>query len=413
MPALSSKVRRLRVNNKNIVTTYPSIEAAIRAENCNDSLHIIYPEEMKQAASLFLEGFDGTCMYAVKANPNPFVLQVLWQAGIKEFDVASLREIELVKSLFPRARMHFMHPIKSREAIRYAYSAGVRTFSFDHGDELRKISSETQGATDLTLMLRLDVATSAAAYALSGKFGASLEEAPFLLQQARQITNSIGICFHVGSQCMNPDDYASAISAIATMLNSSGIQIDMLDVGGGFPVDYPGMQPPPMHEYFSVINSAVSAHGFDGIKLYCEPGRALVAEAGSVATRVELRKGNDLYLNDGTYGALFDAGTSEWPFELELIPNDERSVSSESLPFRLFGPTCDSIDKMEGPFILPADTHEGDWVVFEHLGAYGYTLQSRFNGFYSETVVAIVPPIEQSLSESDISIEIAAERYLL
>jgi len=368
---------------------YSSVRGAIEAEASNDSVHLFFPDVLKDKAAEFLTGFRGRSMYAVKANPHAEVLKTLWIEGVRDFDVASIREVELVSGLLPGAKLYFMHPIKSRQAIARAYMMGVRAFAFDHMDELNKILEETGYAEDLELFLRLGVSAKGAAYELSGKFGAPLDMAPMLLSRARQVAKRLGVSFHVGSQCMRPGAFSEAILQAAAVVRHAGIKLDVIDVGGGFPVAYPGMEPPALDSYFQTIHSALDMHGFKDAETLCEPGRALVAESGAVAARVELRKGTDLYLNDGTYGALFDAGVPEWPFPLSLITADDRTLLDETSFYRCFGPTCDSCDKMEGPFPLPADVAEGDWVIFEHLGAYGHTMQARFNGFYSETMVAI------------------------
>ncbi|GLQ05966.1 type III PLP-dependent enzyme [Sneathiella chinensis] len=362
---------------------------ALIAENCNDSVHFLYADKIREKASLFLNNFRGSSLYAIKANPHPAIMNLLWHYGVRKFEMASLREIEYVVNMFPEAELYFMHPVKSRQAIRGAYALGVRTFAFDCLDELRKIEEETDHASDLSLFLRVRVDQVNAAYPLSDKFGVPVQEAPLLIQRAQQNAQKVGLTFHVGSQCMDPAAYSEALSQIANMLSSSGVSIDKLDIGGGFPVYYPGMEPGLLEGYFDTIHRALDEHGLDTLELYCEPGRALVAEAGAVAVRVEMRKGQALYMNDGTYGALFDAGVPGWTYPLELRKMDGAEVSDGALPFRLYGPTCDSCDKMEGPFELPDNIAEGDWVIFRHLGAYGYAMQTRFNGFYSETMVAI------------------------
>jgi len=150
------------------------------------------------------------------------------------------------------------------------------------------------------------------------------------------------------------------------------------------------MEPVSLNTYFSAIKNAVLDAGLSEAHLICEPGRALVAEAGVVAVRVELRKGQALYLNDGTYGALFDAGVSNWKYPLRVMgAKGQEKVGAATTEFRFFGPTCDSLDVMDGPYRLTDDIEEGDWILFENLGAYGFAMQTRFNGFYSETVVSV------------------------
>ncbi|MEP3246884.1 MAG: type III PLP-dependent enzyme [Sneathiella sp.] len=368
---------------------YSAENKAVLSEDSNDAVHLLYPHILKRKADRFVQGFRGNSLYALKSNPHPAVLKVLWEQGIRKFEVASLREVEYALKLYPDADLYFMHPIKSRQAIRRAYALGVRNFAFDGLDELKKIEIETDHAQDLSLFLRIQVDQREAAHPLSDKFGASLQEAPLLLQRAKRSSCKLGLTFHVGSQCMDPLAYSVAIRDMSEMLKQTEIAIDMIDIGGGFPVPYPGMSPRDLSEYFEVIHAAIDECGLQDLVLFCEPGRALVAEAGAVAVRVELRKGKMLYLNDGTYGSLFDAGVSSWPYPLALMAADGSPKAGATTSFKFYGPTCDSLDVMEGPFELDSNLCEGDWIIFKHLGAYGYAMQTRFNGFYSETTVSV------------------------
>lgn len=370
--------------------TYTTAADAIAAYSGDDQIYVLYPRKIEAAARLFLGGFPGQVLYAVKSNPHPSLLQILWDEGVRHFDVASIREMELVSGLLPHAKMFLMHPIKSRATIARAYALGVRDFSFDHEDELQKIIDCTGEAHDLRLHLRLALPKGDAAMPLSGKFGADFESAIALLQSARRVADTLGVCFHVGSQCMVIDNYDRAIGYARDLVNAAGVSIDSIDVGGGFPVAYPDMPIAPMADYFAAIADSLSAHGFDDIAVYGEPGRALCAEGGATLTRVELRKGADLYLNDGTYGSLFDAGQFAWKFPVKLHRNRPPAPAHNTIGFRFFGPTCDSADTMNGPFHLPADTCEGDWIEVGHLGAYGQTLATQFNGFYSAHTVAVL-----------------------
>jgi ornithine decarboxylase len=321
--------------------------------------------------------------YAVKANPSPWVIRELAANGVTRFDVASMPEIEVVRANAPCATLAFMHPVKSPEAIARAYfDHGVRTFALDSEAELAKILTATNGASDLNLMVRLAVEAPGAAYALSGKFGATAFEAPDLLLSARRATQELmGVSFHVGSQCMRPSAYQAAMAQASRALVRAGVFADVVDVGGGFPSVYPGMAPPDLAEYVAAID-----RGFNDMmvhettELWCEPGRALVAESTSLLTRVELRKGESLYLNDGAYGSLFDAAHSKWPFPVRLVRAEGES-SAPTRGFQFYGPTCDSIDVMPGPFRLPEDVREGDHVEIGMLGAYGVAMTTRFNGF--------------------------------
>jgi ornithine decarboxylase len=279
-----------------------------------------------------------------------------------------------------------MHPVKSRRAIARAFhDYGVKTFALDSEDELDKILAETNGAKDLTLVVRFEVSGDGSAYPLARKFGVSAEEAPALLRKTRQASEEmLGVSFHVGSQCMRPDAYRSAMDGVNRAIVKAGVVADIVDVGGGFPAIYPGMTPPPMMDYVNAIkNSFEEMFVAQNAQLWAEPGRALVAEAGSTVTRVELRKGDALYLNDGAFGTLFDATHLNWAFPAKLLR--ETPSRAKLAPFRLYGPTCDSMDAAAGPFMLPADIREGDLIEIGSLGAYGTAMGTRFNGF-GETV---------------------------
>ena len=338
---------------------------------------------MALAARWFQTSFKGDVLYAVKANPSPWVIKTLVENGVTAFDVASIPEIELVAEHAPGSKMAFMHPVKSRTAISTAYfDHGIRTFALDTHEELAKILDATGQARDLNLMVRLAVSSEGSSYPLAGKFGVEAHEAPGLLLAARRATQDLmGVAFHVGSQCMRPTAYQGAMSGASRALVRAGVFADVVDVGGGFPSIYPGMVPPSLSDYIDSIDrgfAEMMVH--ETTELWCEPGRALVAESSSVLTRVDLRKGDALYLNDGSYGSLFDATHSKWPFPVKLI-REEGAGDAPLKPFRFYGPTCDSIDHMPGPFWLPEDVGEGDYIEIGMLGAYGVAMATRFNGY--------------------------------
>jgi ornithine decarboxylase len=349
-------------------------------------LYLLRPARLEANAKRIVGAFPGTVAYAVKCNPDKTVLHTLYKSGVKAFDVASLEEIRSAHKIAPKAKLFFMNPIKSREAIREAYFVhGVRAFSLDCVDELYKILQETDLAPDLELYVRLSIPKAhATMFDLTGKFGVTAEEAPALLKACRPVSAKLGICFHVGTQCMNPQRYAQAIKISASVIKHAGVTVDVLDIGGGFPTTYPNMpemQPAPFEDYMAVINQAIARHRLGKMELVCEPGRAMVADAGSLVVRVEQRKGNMLYLNDGTYGGMFDAGAQgNLIFQTRLIRPGEASLASDQ-SYTFAGPTCDSIDMMKGPFSLSGDAAEGDWIEVSQLGAYCIGLNTRFNGF--------------------------------
>jgi ornithine decarboxylase len=380
------------------LTVFQSVRQALDAYEGDDAFCVLYPQAIAAAARQFLTGFPGRVLYAVKANPHPAVLQTLWAAGLRAFDVASIAEIDLVRQVAPDAKMYLMHPVKSRQTIRHAFAAGIRDFAFDSAAELAKLTEETApmrmaGGLPLRLHLRLALGKGQAKMPLAGKFGAQADDAAALLKAAAATGAELGVTFHVGSQCHEPAEYRRAVGYVRSLVDEAGVTLASLDCGGGFPVAYPGLTPPPLGNYFSAIEDALRCFSFDGIDILGEPGRALCALGGSTLVRVDLRKGDDLYVNDGIYGSLFDAGTFDWVFPVQRHHrigqgSDDRSTT-KLRGFRLMGPTCDSHDILNGPFELPEDIAEGDWIEVGHTGAYGQALASRFNGFGPTAVFAI------------------------
>ncbi len=370
---------------------FRSVEQLVRETRPEIPVHCLRPTTIANAARRFIKLFPGDTLFAVKTNPDPLVIGYLARAGVSHFDVASLAEVKLVADLVPDAKLYFMHPVKGREAIRAAYfQYGVRDFSLDSHEELAKIMEVTGNADDLNLYVRVTVPNDTAYLSLAGKFGATPEEAPALLQAVRAVASRMGVCFHVGSQCMEPEAYSVAIHKVSELIDASGVRIDMLDIGGGFPSIYPGIMPQPLTQYMKAIKKALASTQaqFGHCQLIAEPGRALVAEGGSVVVRVELRKGNALYLNDGTYGSLFDAGVPGFVYPVKAM-RPGRKLSDEQQEFTFYGPTCDSMDAMKGPFHLPKDIAEGDWIEIGQLGSYGATMRTNFNGFGDTKTVEV------------------------
>jgi len=356
------------------------LAAALRPDQ---PVTLIRPHAASRAARFFVEKFPGRSMYAVKANPSPDLLKVLWESGVTHFDVASIAEVRLVSETIPGATLCFMHPVKAPEAIREAYfEHGVRVFSLDSSEELEKIVAATEAAQDLTLCVRLRVSSDHSKLSLASKFGAGPGETKQLLIAARQAADALGICFHVGSQAMSPDAYAQAMERVRIAIVEAGVTVDVVDVGGGFPSSYPGMEPPPLERYFATIHRAFESLPISySAELWAEPGRALCAEYSSLIVRVERRRGAELYINDGAYGALFDAAHIGWRFPVRLLR--EPDSRAKDVEFSFYGPTCDDLDRMAGPFLLPADMRAGDYIEIGMLGAYGSAMRTAFNGFGS------------------------------
>jgi len=346
---------------------------------------LLRPHAARRAARFFVEKFPGRSLYAVKANPSPDLLKILWNEGVTHYDVASIGEVRLVHEVLPEAVLCFMHPVKAEEAIAEAYfEHRVKTFSLDTVEELDKIvrATSTGGvpASDLNLLVRIRVSSDHAKLSLASKFGAEPSDVSALLMAARQAADALGICFHVGSQAMTPAAFAEAMTRVREAILGAAVTVDIVDVGGGFPSSYPGMEPPPLQTYFAIIHQAFEALPISySAELWCEPGRALCAEYASVLVRVEKRRGDELYINDGAYGALFDAAHIGWRYPVRLIRDGESRV--RSAPFSFYGPTCDDLDRMAGPFELPGDVAAGDYIEIGMLGAYGCAMRTQFNGF--------------------------------
>ena len=385
---------------------FKSVEELVNQLRPDKPVYCIRKKSILSASKFFQKNFPGKILYAVKTNPHPEVIKTLLKSGINQFDVASVEEIKAVRKFDQVSKCSFMHTIKSREDISEAYfKYGVKTFALDTKDELIKIIESTSNAKDLELFVRVAVSNEHAEIDLSKKFGAINSEAAGLLRLVKQHSKKIGLSFHVGSQCMHPISYSKGISEIANIIKKTKIVPDYLNIGGGFPTIYPDLIPPSLESYFDEIKKGLENLKIEKLpEIICEPGRALVAESGSTIVRVNLRKKQKLYINDGTYGTLFDAGTPNIVFPSRMIKENSNKIISKKLTaFDFFGPTCDSMDYMKGPFILPNNIKENDYIELGQLGAYGLTFRTNFNGFYSDEIYEVEDNPIMTLYGKDIS----------
>ncbi|MDA7704204.1 type III PLP-dependent enzyme [Candidatus Pelagibacter sp.] len=353
-------------------------------------IYCIRKKSIQLASAYFKNKFPGKVLYAVKTNPHPEVLKTIVESGIENFDIASIQEIKDIRAINPSAKCSYMHTVKSRESIKEAYfNYNVKAFSLDTKDELIKIIETTNEAKDLELFVRVAVSNEHAEIDLSTKFGASISEATALLRLTKQYAKKIGLSFHVGSQCMHPISYTKGIADIGNIIKKTKIIPDYINIGGGFPAIYPDLVPQSLDNYFEEIKKGLSNLKLEKLpEILCEPGRALVAESGSTIVRVNLRKKQKLYINDGTYGTLFDAGTPNIVYPSRLIKSG-KTISKKLTAFDFYGPTCDSMDYMKGPFLLPNNIKENDYIELGQLGAYGLTFRTQFNGFYSNEIYEV------------------------
>ncbi len=366
---------------------FKTVEKLVNQLRPDEPIYCIRKSSIQVASKYFQNNFPGKVLYAVKTNPHPLVIKTIIDGGIKNFDVASINEIKAIRNIDKNVKCSFMHTVKSRESIKEAYfNYGIKTFSLDSKDELIKIIESTGQAKDLELFVRVAVSNEHAEIDLSKKFGALTSEATGLLRLTKQYAKKIGLSFHVGSQCMHPISYSKGIKEIGNIIKRTKIIPDYINVGGGFPTIYPDLIPQSIESYFNEIQDALKNLKLENLpEIICEPGRAIVAESGSTIVRVNLRKKQKLYINDGTYGTLFDAGVPNIVYPSKLITNG-RIISKKLTSFDFYGPTCDSMDYMKGPFILPNNIKENDYIELGQLGAYGLTFRTDFNGLYSNNI---------------------------
>jgi ornithine decarboxylase len=385
------------------VTKYMSVQEVIETLQPDMPVYALHPQAFVRVARTFLDGFPGETMYAVKANHAIPVLDMVHAAGIRRFDVASMPEVRLVSERFPKARKNFMSPVRIRGTAGESFRLyGVRDFALDSREELQAILSETGAASDpsiaatLVLYVRLQVPADGALLELSSKFGVSVSEAAGLVKDIIAAGAKPALTFHVGSQCLFPSSYKTALSRCGEVIAQSGAQLAAIDVGGGFPGYYQNVTVPPMEEYFETIRTGLKALNLPpDCAILCEPGRALVADGLSVITQVSMRRDHTLYINDGIYGSLNEYALKNWPVRYPLrvyttAPNGRiREKKSRPAAFKLYGPTCDSLDVLHYLIDLPDTIASGDWIEFQKLGAYSCALRTAFNGFYPDTFVQI------------------------
>ena len=369
---------------------FSNVNELVNTLQPENPVYCIRPNSVKKSVEFFKNSFPGKVLYAVKTNPDEKIIKIIIGSGIQNFDVASINEVKLIRKIDSKAKVYFMHTVKSRESIKEAYSQyNVKDFALDTKDELLKILEATNNAKDLNLYVRVSISNEHAEIDLSRKFGASPSEALGLLRLCKEHGKKVGLSFHVGSQCMHKISFSKGITEIGKIIKKTKIVPNVINVGGGFPAVYPDLTPEPLENYLEEIKESLKNLKLEKMpEIFCEPGRALVAEAGSTIVKVLLKKKQKLYINDGTYGSLFDAGVPNFVLPTRMITNG-RIVSKKLTDFNFYGPTCDSLDYMKGPFLLPNNIKEGDYIEIGQLGAYGTTFRTKFNGFYSDTIYQV------------------------
>ena len=359
----------------------------------NEPVFLFSPGQLGITARRFLAKFPGEVSYAVKANPDPMILKSLWSNGIRSFDVASPGEIELINSLFPAPVMHYNNPVKSSQMVEDAYYVhGVRSFVIDDQAGLDQLTS--LAAHDLEITVRFKLPHQSAAYDFGSKFGANPDQAINLLKAAACTGAKCSLTFHPGSQCTDPLMYGRYIRCAASITKSAEVDLYRLNVGGGFPVQYPGDNVDQVETFLDSIESAVkSCFGTRRPQLLCEPGRAMVAASCSLLTRViHVRENGDVFINDGVYGGFQEQAIMSCRLPVKVYRESKliaAGSSLEEIPRTVYGPTCDPVDRLSPAMMLPADIRPGDHIEFGFMGAYGSATSTRFNGFVPAEYVQV------------------------
>lgn len=359
---------------------FGGLETALQSD---EPVFILDVDRLQGTYGRFRAGFPGLVTYAVKANPDPRVLQGLVGAGMGAFDVASIAEMQTVRQIAPDAVLHYHNPIRSRAEIAQARRFGVASWSVDRMSELDKLGP----IAGLEIAVRLKLSVAGAAYDFGSKFGAEPAQAQALLEAVVQRGGLPSITFHPGTQCTDPSAWARYIEASAALAQAIGRPLHRLNVGGGFAAARGGPVP-DLESAFRIIRS--TAHSaFDGAPppLVCEPGRAMVADAVTLVLRVKAVSGATLFLNDGIYGALAEWRDLGAPGGLRVCAPDGTERRGAPRPWTVFGPTCDSLDRLDAPLSLPGDTADDDLVVIPGMGAYAAALVTGFNGYGAKTLV--------------------------
>lgn len=344
------------------------------------------PTLLQDKARQFIDGFPGLVTYAVKSNPDEAVIQNLVTAGITGFDVASPYEIDLIGRMAPSAARHYHNPVRAQSEIAHAVAAGITSWSVDSQSELDKLFAQvpvTVGDQGVEISPRFKLPVLGAVYDFGSKFGATPELAAELLRKVAERGYIPSLTFHPGTQCVDPIAWESYISVAREICDMAGVRATRLNVGGGFPSHRVSGVEPDLQSIFTEIGETVNEAFADGApELVCEPGRGLCADAFSLIARVKgVRDGSDVFLNDGVYGGLAELPIVGNLDRIEVLTPQGRPREGELGGRVVFGPTCDSVDRLPGEVSLPSDIAEGDYVIFHGAGAYSTVTNTRFNGF--------------------------------
>ena len=354
----------------------------LRAQQPENPVLFFSPSALQAAARRFIDGFPGMVTYAVKSNPGEEVIENLAAAGVRGYDCASAFEIDLIRRLAPDAAIHYNNPVRARTEILHAVEKGVKSYSVDSKSELAKLI-DLVPARDTEISVRFKLPVAGAAYNFGAKFGATAELATDLLRTVAEAGFIPSITFHPGTQCTDPAAWEAYIRTAAEIAQNAGVTIARLNVGGGFPSHRLNGVVPQLEATFALIDRvATEAFGEARPMLVCEPGRALCGDAFTLAARVKaVRDDTHVFLNDGVYGSLTELPLIGVIDRVQVFSPEGQPRTGAALPRIVFGPTCDSVDRLPGEVPLPADIAEGDYVIVQGMGAYSTVTNTRFNGF--------------------------------
>ena len=354
----------------------------IRKTRPDNPVMAFAPSVLTKTARRFIEGFPGLVTYAVKSNPDEALIRTLLKAGVTGFDVASLFEIDLIGRMAPLAARHYHNPVRSRSEIEQAVKAGITSWSVDSQSELDKLFEQVP-PEGCEISPRFTLPVTGAIYDFGSKFGATVERAADYLHQVQAKGYIPSLTFHPGTQCTDPAAWETYIRTAYDICDAAGVTARRLNVGGGFPSYRVHGIAPDLEAIFGLIDRVTTeVFGARRPELVCEPGRGLCADAYSLITRVKaVRDGTHVFLNDGVYGGLTELPMVGNLERLEVLTPDGMPRDGAESGRVIFGPTCDSVDRLPGELPLPTDIEEGDYVIFHGAGAYSVVTNTRFNGF--------------------------------
>ncbi|WP_417601125.1 type III PLP-dependent enzyme [Pararhodobacter oceanensis] len=359
----------------------------LRAVGPNDPVMFLSPAALQAQAQRFTRGFPGLVTYAVKSNPEEAVITNLAAAGLRGFDVASPDEIAMISRLVPDAALHYNNPVRARHEIIFAVGRDVASYSVDSLSELDKLfalvpTARSNGEpVEITARFKLPVA--GAAYDFGAKFGATEAVATEILARVAERGYVPSLTFHPGTQCTDPMAWDAYIHAAGRIADAAGVSIERLNVGGGFPSHRVQAQTPELEAIFALIARVTDeVFGDAAPALVCEPGRAMVADSFALLARIKaLRDDAHVFLNDGVYGAFSELPLMGAMDRITAWSPEGAQRRGEIRGRTVFGPTCDSVDRLPGDTPLPGDIEEGDFLLIQGMGAYSVPTNTRFNGF--------------------------------